>query len=78
MMGTKAVEQETGVGVIKRMGMRASIVREETSEVAYGRRGGSLYPLLLIVLAGASSLTDVEVVAFVALALLAVWVGGKR
>ena len=77
-MGTTEVKPETGVGYIQRAGHQASILREATSETAYGRRGGSLYPLALIALTGATMLTQVEVVALVALVLLAVWVGGKR
>jgi hypothetical protein len=77
-MGTKALEPETGEGVIKRVGARVSILREDTSEVAYGRKGGSLYPLVLIALTGSSTLLHAEVVSLVSLVLLAVWVGGRR
>ena len=77
-MGTTDLQPETGIGVIKRVGHSASILRDGASDVAYGRRGGSLWPLLLVVLAGSSSLLDVEVVMLISLTLLAIWIGGKR
>ena len=76
-MGT-ATEQETGIGYIQRAGKQASILREDVSDTAYGRRGGSLYPLLLLLAAGALVLTALPVVALLPLLLLAIYIGGKR
>jgi len=75
-MGTAPPEEETGVGVIQRAGHAASIIKEESAEVAYGHRG-PIYPLVLLFLAAIAILT-IPLVAMLPLVLLAVWIGGHR
>lgn len=83
-MGTTAEKPETPAGVIQRVGHRVAILRQDTSDAVYGRRGGSLYPLVLLLVAasallvaGASALVPVGVAGLLALLLLALWVGGS-
>lgn len=85
-MGTAPAEEETPVGSWKRVGKKAGAIYEATAETTYGRRGGSLYPIVLLAVitasllgAGASSPPDawlVVMVGILATVLLGIWVGG--
>jgi hypothetical protein len=77
-MGTTPPESKEPIGTIQRVGHTAHIVTEATSEIAYGRQSGSLYPLVLLLIAGIAILTTEPLVALIPLILLAVWVGGRK
>lgn len=77
-MGTTEAEPETPAGYIQRVGHTATILREVTSDTAYGRRGGSLYPLVLLFIAALVTLTTYPMAALLPLILMGVWVGGQR
>lgn len=77
-MGTVPPEEETPPGYIQRAGHTATVLSEATSEVAYGRSSGSVYPLLLILAVAALVGIGYPWFAMVPLLLLAIWVGGHR
>lgn len=80
-MGTTAEEQPEYRGVIASAGHQFDIITTAAAETTYGRRGGSLYPIVLLtvlavalVLSGGSALS--LGVGLVATLLLGIWVGG--
>lgn len=80
-MGTTAPEKSAPVGYITRATGAISEVYEQASETTYGRRGGSLYPVILLaVIAIALVLTAGPAlllgVGLVAILLMGIWVGG--
>jgi hypothetical protein len=81
-MGTTPTQKETPAGYIQRIGHSATILHEVTAQVAYGRQGGRLYPILLLSVATVAMVISgvsaplVGVVGVSMLVLLAVWVGG--
>ena len=75
-MGTVDPEPETAPGYIQRAGHSANILRETASEVAYGRRSGSLWPLILILTAILLILV-LPLAALIPIVLLGAWVGGQ-
>jgi hypothetical protein len=83
-MGTVANNEEKTVGYIERAGQSIRVVEESAMETAYGRRGGGLYPLVLLLVATIALLAVLLVdmallglVGVVSLVLLALWVGGS-
>lgn len=84
-MGTTPAEEQTPLGVIQRIGATATVITEEVARTAYGARdakSGRLYPLALVLVAvmaaGFSTPSATDWVMYVALVLLAVWIGGHR
>lgn len=80
-MGTTPAEKQGPVGYIDRATGIISEVYEKTSDTTYGRRGGSLYPVVLLAvtaLALASSAGDIALVGvgLLSILLLGIWVGG--
>lgn len=76
-MGTVADGSDRTVGYIERAGQSIRVVEESAMETAYGRRGGGLYPLALIVAIVAFILVGYPYVAMVPVILLALWIGGS-
>jgi hypothetical protein len=81
MMGTTAEEQPEYRGVIAKAGHQFEIITTGAADTAYGRRGGSLYPIVLLaVLTVALALSAGPVlllgVGLLAILLLGIWVGG--
>jgi len=77
-MGTTAGEPDEVVGITQRLGKITRLVDDRASHTAYGTRGGSLWPLSLVLVAGVALLSKIPVVGVVALLLLAIWIGGRR
>lgn len=80
-MGTTPIEKEGPVGYIDRATGVISEVYEKTSDTTYGRRGGSLYPVVLlavaaIVLVLAGGDVPLVGVGLLSILLLGIWVGG--
>lgn len=82
-MGTTADEPETPVGFIQKVGHRANIIHDLTAETTYGRRGGRIYPLVLLalillalVVTGSSQPIPLAV-GVLCLVLLGIWLGGS-
>lgn len=75
-MGTVSQGEDKTVGYIERAGQTIRVVEESAMETAYGRRGGGLYPLALLLAAFALILIE-PVAALAPLLLLALWVGGS-
>ena len=83
-MGTVSQGEDKTVGYIERAGQTIRVVEESAMQTAYGRRGGGLYPLVLLLVAaaallvaGASALVPVGLAGLLSLLLLALWVGGS-
>jgi len=77
-MGTVAGPEEKTVGVVQQLGNTIRLTDDRVSGVVYGHSGGSLWPLSLVVVAGIGLALDIFIVGFIALILLAIWIGGKR
>jgi hypothetical protein len=81
-MGTNPEQQDPPRGVIRRVGDRISIITDEVTDTAYGRRGAPVWPLLLIIIAGVAMFVsgNAPAIVFGGLALigLALWLGGHR
>jgi hypothetical protein len=86
LMGTTEGEQPEYRGIIAKAGHQYDIITTVVAETAYGRRGGSLYPIVLLAVtamalvltAGATLLVGVGLLSSL---LLALWVGsggGRR
>jgi hypothetical protein len=78
-MGTSPVEKEGPVGYIDRASGAISEVYEKTVEVTYGKRGGSLYPVVLLAVIAAGLVIGGAISTLVGVGctlLLAIWVGG--
>ena len=80
-MGTTAEEQPEYRGVVAKADHAFEIISTRTADTAYGRRGGSLYPILLLtVLAVSLALSAGSAISLgvglVAILLLGIWVGG--
>ena len=76
-MGTVPGNEDRTVGYIERAGQGIRVVEEATSETMYGRRGGGLYPLVLLLLCAGLVLLGYPLASLAPLLLLALWVGGS-
>ncbi len=80
-MGTVTGPEEPTVGVVQRLGETVRLIEDRVIGTTYGNRTGSLWALLLILVAAIGILIEPDwgdIVGTVALVLLAVWVGGRR
>lgn len=81
-MGTKPGEPEPTRGAIVDAMGRVTFITSVVSDTAYGRRGGHVWPLFLIFLAGVAMFLDpsgpITVMGGLALIALALWIGGRR
>jgi len=80
-MGTTAEEQPEYRGIIAKAGHQYDIITTVVAETTYGRRGGSLYPILLLTVAAIAIVLTAGDVALVGVGLLSIlllgiWVGG--
>lgn len=80
-MGTTAEEGPEYRGIIAKAEQQYDIITGLVSEMTYGRRGGSLWPILLLTVAAAALVLsggDITLVGvgLLSILLLGIWVGG--